>query len=354
MTNVLGFQKLKICEPHGINDILVVKIDGNCLVGFSTKFNWVKLQEGAGDFGYVFRANNELEKYNINWNIVKIEDIDNKNIGKISLCYLYDELTPVIVEVISIEEYNEQKKLVNLKIFDQVVYNFETEENVFFETIKTIVTMQYKDSGFIIEKFEPDIIINLMDYEDDDISIEGTEHIEDYIVLNEIISTKIFGNISFLIFNNKISSKINKNNHDIFIELENQIGNINNDNIDQLKIIIESYYRLKTNCEEYIKINYSNNYKIQDFFTELFLSKIDEKNVSEINEKMDILNELTVIEKIKLIPFSKMMIICSNENKYSIKIGFNSGIRRNSTTLWFLYDNKYLLKDFCIDEGKSK
>ena len=59
MTDILEFQQLMICEPHGNTEVLVVKIQQNFLIGFISGYspgsNWVKLKERSGDYGYTFQ-----------------------------------------------------------------------------------------------------------------------------------------------------------------------------------------------------------------------------------------------------------------------------------------------------------
>ena len=155
MTNNLGFQTLKICDPHGNSDIIVVKIDGNCLVAFSYYFGWIKLQEGPNDFGYGFRATNELDEYNINWEIYDFWELDDTCIGKLSLCAFQEDITPIITELFCAEDFNEIKKM-KFKIYEQYVYNFETKEYIKLEPITTTVTMFQNDYKLI---FEPGIKI---------------------------------------------------------------------------------------------------------------------------------------------------------------------------------------------------
>lgn len=154
MTNILGFQTLKICDPHGLTDLIVVKIEGNCLACFSPNFNWIKLQEGPNNFGFGFRATNELDEYNINWNVDDVWNLDYDCIGKISLCVFDEELTPIIAELLSIEDNNESK-IMKFKIFEQFLYNFESEEHIKIEPITTSVTMYHDKYDY---NFSPEII----------------------------------------------------------------------------------------------------------------------------------------------------------------------------------------------------
>jgi len=153
MTNVLGFQTIKICDPHGQSDMIVVKINGNFLVGFSYKFNWVKLQEGPGNFGYTFCANNKLTEYKINWSIDDAWNLDNNCIGKLSLCIFSEDFSPIITELLDIEDNNTQKKM-KFNIPEQVIYNFETDEYIKVDYLTTIVTMNQEDNESI---FEPEL-----------------------------------------------------------------------------------------------------------------------------------------------------------------------------------------------------
>ena len=111
MTDYLGFQTIKICDPNGLSDIIVVKIDKEFIVGFSYNFNWIKLQEGPSDFGYGFRANNELNKYMINWNVDYAWKLENNSIGKLSLCIFSEDLSPIITELVDIEDNITHKKM---------------------------------------------------------------------------------------------------------------------------------------------------------------------------------------------------------------------------------------------------
>jgi hypothetical protein len=156
MTDILGFQKLKICEPHGIKDILVVKFDGDYLIGFDPSstppFNWLKLKEGPGDYGYCF-YNLEKKSYNINWNIIGIQNIDKNITGKISACLFPDDTSPIIVEVLEVIEKDNKKK-VKLKVFEQMVKNFENEEELIFEETITFITMHSENDEYYIDNIE--------------------------------------------------------------------------------------------------------------------------------------------------------------------------------------------------------
>ena len=354
MTNILGFQTLKICEPHGNSDITVVKIDGNCLVGFSVYFDWIKLQEGPNDFGCSFHAINELDKYNINWELYfdNWDDIDHNCIGKLTLCVFDENLSPIITELLNVEDNNENKQM-KFKIFEQYIYNFETEKHMKIEPITTTVTIpddDYYDSCNFM--FEPEIIYSSakMDYKIAGNFFKNIEkNQEDNIYLNEIISTKIFGDVEFTIWNKKIFTRIKNDNRDIYIELENPFGNINNDNVNQLKKTIDSYEQIKSYSEEYITSHYLKDYRIQDFFIELFLYKTKDSN--NINEELDKLIELPIEEKINFIPFSKLIINYLDEKQYSIMLGFYSINKNYCSSLWFHYDNNYCFKYFNVEEG---
>jgi len=352
MTNVLGFQTIKICDPHGQNDVIVVIIDGNFLVGFSYKFNWIKLQEGLGNFGYIFRATNELTEYKINWNIDDVWNLDSNCIGKLSLCVFSEDFSPIITELLDIEDNNTQKKI-KFSIPEQVIYNFETEEYIKVGYLITIVTMNQEDDKFI---FEPELKLSniTMGYKAVGNFFEDlNKKTEDYVSLDEIINSKTFGDVRFTILNNKIFTRVKNNNQDICIELDNSTGNINDDNISQLKKVMDSYNQIKIISDEYVKNNYFNDYKIQDFFIELFL-KYNKNNLSEISDKLDKFNELSIEEKINFIPFLKLIINYLAEEKYCIKLGFYSGNDRHCSSLWLHFDDNFSFKSFSIEEiGKD-
>jgi hypothetical protein len=162
MTDILGFQEIKICEPHGNKYIIVVQFDGDYLICYDPDspppFNWVKLKEGPEDYGYTF-YNLKKEEYNINWNINDIQNLDNKSIGKISLCNIFSNINPIIIELISIEEHSKYRKL-KLKIPEQILYKYETEEQILFEPkVNThsgfyIITIHHEDNKVVLNDDE--------------------------------------------------------------------------------------------------------------------------------------------------------------------------------------------------------
>jgi len=352
MTNVLGFQTINICNPHGQSDMIVVKINGIFLVGFSYKFNWVKLQEGPGNFGYTFRANNELTEYKINWSIDDAWKLDNNCIGKLSLCVFSEDFSPIITELLDIEDNNTQKKM-KFNIPEQVIYNFETDEYIKVDYLTTIVTMNQEDDKFI---FEPELKLSnvTMGYKAVGNFFEDlNKKTEDYVSWNEMVNSKIFGDVKFKIFNNQIFTRVKNDNQDIFIELDNSTGNINDDNISRLKKVMDSYNQLRSISDEYIKDNYSNDYRIQDFFIELFL-KHNKNNLSKTSDELDKFNKLSIKEKINLISFSKLIINYLAEEQYFIKLGFYSGNGNNVSSLWLHFDDNFSFKSFSIEEiGKE-
>ena len=110
--------------------------------------------------------------------------------------------------------------------------------------------MNHDDNEFI---FEPELILSnvIMEYKYVGNFFEDlNKKSDDYVSLNEIISTKTFGDVRFTILNNKIFTRFKNNNCDIFIELDNSAGNINADNTNHLKIIMESYNIIKNISEE--------------------------------------------------------------------------------------------------------
>ncbi|MCL1993511.1 MAG: hypothetical protein FWG66_11260 [Spirochaetes bacterium] len=156
MTNVLGYQTLKICDPHGLMDVLVVKIEGENLVchipGQPPAFNWVKLK-GGGDFGYTFSNLNKAD-YNINWNVGEIQYLDKSSLGKLSLCFYPDyDTSPIIVELLEIEERGAMKKL-KVKILEQQIHDYGAKEDIIFEPSISRVTMEKKGDAYINIDFE--------------------------------------------------------------------------------------------------------------------------------------------------------------------------------------------------------
>jgi len=111
-----------------------------------------------------------------------------------------------------------------------------------------------------------------------------------------MINSRTFGDVRFTILNNKIFTRVKNNNQDIFIELDNSTGNINDDNIGQLKKVMDSYNQIKSISDEYVKNNYSNDYRIQDFFIELFLkyNKNNLNNLCKTSDELDKFNKLSI------------------------------------------------------------
>jgi len=346
MTNILGFQTLKLCEPHGQSDIIVVKTSGNFIAGFSSYFGWIKLQDGPNNYGYTFRAANELDEYNINWEIYDICELDNSCIGKISLCIFAEDLSPFIIELLDVKMINGGKEL-KIKIYEQNIYNFETDEFMKIKQIDTTITIN--DNEF---KIEPDIVFTKIAMENRTAgNFFENKNTDEYISFKEIIDTKIFGEVKFTIFNDKIFSRINYKNSDIFIELINSVGNINTDNINQLREIMNSYEKLKKYSDEYIVTNYFDDNRINDFFMEVFLDNIKVNN--RTNDELNKLLELPIEEKIKGIPFHKLIINYSDKNQYSIMLGIYSRKKITAcSSLLFYFDINYCFKQFDMETTK--
>ena len=374
MTDKLGFQKLNICEPNGPSDIIVVKIDGDFLVGYSPYYNWVKLQEGPKDYGYTFRASNELNKYNINWNIENIYEIDKSTIGKLSLLVLSDDFTPIIVEIIDVIE-NDDQKSVKLKIHNQFVYNFENNDYANFDSVITWVTINFNKEDFIFDCFEsiPNIQIVAKDYEiiGNFFNIpketgEGKEELK-----KVIISSDTFGNIEFLIYNYPKNTKliemqntkeeipnasariVDGDKNAILIVLNSSNGKITDDNITQLKKVLDKFVSLRKVSEEYVIKNYQKNGKINDFFIDLILRKYMSNNKSKIDQARIIDNFMTlsIEDRLKQISFIKLIITHSIGDAYDIKLLFFSGNGgANGKSLYFSYNDDYSLKDFWVED----
>jgi hypothetical protein len=229
------------------------------------------------------------------------------------------------------------------------------------EHITTTITMKIDDYEFM---FEPEIMYSYVkkDYKTAGNFFEKEEEkSKEYISFNEIINTKLFGDVKFTIWNNKIFTRIENNYYNIFVELENTLLNINADNIKQLKITVDYFEQMKINSVEYLKNNLMNDYRLLEFFIELFLNRMDHNtnNINQVSNKiieipdLEKLIELPVDEKIKFIPFYKLIIKHLRNNKYNIVLGFCSKIKNNCTTLWFHYDENYCINYFNIEDGKK-
>ena len=183
MTDILGFQKLKICEPHGMTYVLVVMFDGDYLIGFipdySPGFQWVKLKEGPGDFGYAFH-NLKKEEYKINWNIEEIQYLDEKSIGKLSLCFLLEnETTPLLVELLSLEDYG-NKKILKFDIFEQKVFDFDYDGFIMIKPLNICVNIKHENNNYIIDNIEPIITYKEVPYDDHDFINVDNNDVEEY------------------------------------------------------------------------------------------------------------------------------------------------------------------------------
>jgi len=133
MTKELGFQELKICNPHGIKEAIVVKIDNDCLVAFGPDFGlmpgtagWVHLAGSKDGTEYIFRSQNELKKYNVIYNILEPKNIDENCINKLTLYAFEKNMTPMIIEVLSVEKMLQGKK-VKMIFPEQTVWDMENE-----------------------------------------------------------------------------------------------------------------------------------------------------------------------------------------------------------------------------------
>ena len=158
MTTDIGFQELKLCDPHGVIPAIVVKIDGNCLVAYGPDLGpfpgiagWAHLTISKKGDEYCFRAQNELKKYDINYNILKPQEINNNCIGKLTLCVFESNMTPMIIEVLSVE-IGEEKNL-KLRFPKQIVYNMENSELIEFGPSIKYVKIS-NDKGEYVIKFE--------------------------------------------------------------------------------------------------------------------------------------------------------------------------------------------------------
>jgi hypothetical protein len=157
MTTYLGFQELNLCAPHGVKPAVVVRIDGNCLVAFGPDLGplpstagWVYLTTSKKGDEYYFGARNELSKYNINWNILEPQEINENCIGKLTLCVFESNMTPLIIEVLSVE--SGQNKL-KLKFPKQTVYDMEKNELIELGPLINYVKIT-KDKGEYVTTFE--------------------------------------------------------------------------------------------------------------------------------------------------------------------------------------------------------
>jgi len=155
MTTDIGFQELKLCEPHGVISAIVVKIDGNCLVAFGPDLGpipgiagWAYLTTSKKSDEYCFRAQNELKKYDINYNVLEPQEINNNCIGKLSLCVFETNITPMIIEVLSVEIGKENK--LKLRFPKQIVYNMENSELIEFGPSINYVKISKDKNEYVI------------------------------------------------------------------------------------------------------------------------------------------------------------------------------------------------------------
>jgi hypothetical protein len=82
------------------------------------------------NYGKVIR--DILNENNINGNILKPEDIDKECIGKLSLCFFDINITPMIIETISVEPGDSDEKKLKLYFPEQIIYNTEKKEYIQF------------------------------------------------------------------------------------------------------------------------------------------------------------------------------------------------------------------------------
>ena len=150
---------------------------------------------------------------------------------------------------------------------------------------------------------------------------------------------------------------INKDKNEyIDIYFKNNSGIFTEENIHALEKILNSYYTMKTNSENYIVENIMINQNINYYFEDLFAEKIggplfvyfmiNNKNTNELDK----ITALPINEKIKYMPLPDLIIHYSDENEYDIKMVFNSVKDKYTTSLWFHYDYELILKKFWVDE----
>jgi hypothetical protein len=174
MINKLGFQELN--TGFGCEYVVVVINDGKSLIeyGPAIEIPWTKddineilndLRFAKGDFydpmlhwRLLTKTENEvfkspfisrpdfanimancgevvrdiLNENNINGNIIKPEEIGIECIGKLSLCFFDNNITPMITETISVEVVASNEKKLKLYFPEQTIYDVEKEEYIQF------------------------------------------------------------------------------------------------------------------------------------------------------------------------------------------------------------------------------
>ena len=154
MDKILGAQKLKFCEPHGLTDTIVVMYDGDYIIchdiDAKPPFDYFMIKDGPKDYGYVFH-NLQRQKYlNINWDTNLIQNIKKESINKISLCYFPGDCTPLILQLLDIE-YTDVGKIVKVLFMEQVFYDFEKKEYIFLEKHNSTIKFIKEGRHYILE-----------------------------------------------------------------------------------------------------------------------------------------------------------------------------------------------------------
>jgi hypothetical protein len=142
----------------------------------------------------------------------------------------------------------------------------------------------------------------------------------------------------------------------IDIYFRNLIGNITIDNINYLKNILDTYYKMKINSEKYIVDNYSKIKKISYYFEDLFAEMSGGALAVYImikttgTENIDKLMDRPIEEKIKYMPLPDLKIYYTRGKQYDIRMVFDSVKDNHKTSLWFHYNIDFELNKFWIDE----
>jgi hypothetical protein len=172
-----------------------------------------------------------------------------------------------------------------------------------------------------------------------------------------LIETNDFGKIAIDNNINKFEKKIPIGDDSfIYVNFQNLIEMITIDNINSLKIILDSYYKIKANSEKYIIENYNKNDKIRYYFEDLFAEKIGGTLEAYIKirtgdtEELYRLMELPIEEKITFMSLPYLLIFYNKEKQYDVRLIFNSVENEYKTSLWFHYDINLNLNKFWVDE----
>jgi len=141
---MLGYQKINICKPTGVKNVIVIKIDGNSIVAYGQDLGpfpgtpgWVYLSRSKENKEYYYLAQNYLKKYSIIFDILKPSAIEVNCIGKLALCKFDNKITPMITEILSVI-INENGKIIKLRFPEQLVGLIEKNVIAFFSPTTNI------------------------------------------------------------------------------------------------------------------------------------------------------------------------------------------------------------------------